>query len=469
MPSLGSITFLLALLAEIVGISCAAHALLHKRRNSASTLAWIVVCVVLPGLGAFFYLTIGQDRIGRRRTFRLRLARARFRTRRTSRRPGDQADSRSSDTHEALAGRATTEGNQVGFFGEAEEFYRDLIQSIGEARHAIALQFYIFDDDSVGRSVRDALCERACAGVAVRVLYDAVGCASVDASFFKPLTLAGAVVSPFMPMRPLRRRWQINLRNHRKLVIIDGRSAYQGSLNISARHLTRSGGTSLDLGWRLSGPVVGELLEAFASDWFYANGEDVHDLPWETSEPSGSERILVVTSGPDQDHGRFHRLLLQTLYRAESEVTLFTPYFVPDSSLTDAIVVAARRGVNVRLCVPERSDHRLVGWAMRDHLRHAVESGVKVLLHPPPMIHVKAAVIDRSLVLLGSSNLDSRSLFLNFETDLVLSAGPATAGLLTWLDRELAVAKKLSPFHEGKRGLLLILAQRLAALFSPIL
>jgi cardiolipin synthase len=466
MPTPG---LLLAFLAELAGLACAAHALLNKRRTSSSAVAWIIFCVVLPGLGAFFYVTIGLDSLRRRRTLRLRMARARYRQLGAGR-PSRRGAGRRPKEEEALAGDMVTEGNALDFLREGEEFYPALLEAIAGAQEAIGLQFYIFDDDAMGMRIRDALVARAEAGVVVRVLFDAVGCASVGRAFWDPLRAAGGRVAPFLPLNLLRWRWRINLRNHRKIAIIDSRIGFSGSINVSDRHLVEQGGKSSDLGFRVRGPILLALLETFASDWYYATGEDLRPIfPAPSVERADGVSLLAVSSGPDQDQRRFHSLLLHAIHNAHRTASFVTPYFVPDPSMLDAVTDAARRGVEVRILVPEFPDLRLAGWAARDHLQTVLEGGVQVFLAPPPMIHVKAALFDGEVALLGSSNLDCRSFFLNFELDFVLRGPEIIAEFSEYLDRRFRSARRLRLLEDARRGLGPRLLHRLASLMSPIL
>lgn len=468
----------LAILAYGVGILCSIHALMTKTRTSSSALAWIVVCTALPVLGAFLYLTIGQDRLGRRRESELRRARARFR----SLHPLNPSPSApkftipSSPTEflsrmiERLSGARLLDGNSTDVYVDGERAYPMMLDAIANAKRSIAVQFYIFDDDRVGKEFRTALIARASAGVQVRVLYDAAGCARNWSGFWKPFSESGVRVAPFMPLRPIKRKWQINLRNHRKILICDGEVAFTGSMNVSARHLLGEGGASHDIMLKVRGPVVAALSDVFADDWFYASGEDLKEEGWIShAAADGRIRMQVLESGPDQDTPVFHRVLLSAIHQARHSTILVTPYFVPDTSLLDALTLSVARGIRVELLVPERPDHLLVRLASQEALHQLTRAGAIVRTRAGPMIHMKLAIVDEELTLVGSSNLDNRSFFLNFEADLAIFGTEFAAKAKELVEAELAYSAPMSVFAHLEDGALQRFARRIATLMSPVL
>lgn len=473
-------TLVLAVLGYALGIGCAVHALMTKTRSASSALAWILLCLSLPLVGSVFYLTIGQDRLGRRRESDLRASRAAWRIRRPERRPSgvrmSHADEEGplfmEEVIERIAGEPVIGGNAADVYVGGERAYPVLLDAIEEARETLHVQFYIFDDDRIGKEFRNALVRKAGQGVEVRVLYDAVGCSRNWNGFWDGFRAGGVMAAPFMPLRPFKRRWQINLRNHRKILVADGRTAFTGSMNVGGRHVTSQGGRSYDLIARFRGPAAAAFDEVFARDWYYAAGEELAALPPTGAglpDHDGGVRLQLLESGPDQEHGHFHLTLLSAIHQAKSSITLVTPYFVPDVSVMDALVLAGRRGVKLEVIVPERADSLLVRLASRDHLRQVLLAGGTVREKRGPMLHMKIALVDGDLALIGSSNLDNRSFFLNFELDVAVHGTRFASRIGEVLDDERKASRTRTVLEDLDQGVAERLLVRLASLFAPIL
>lgn len=456
-----------------LGIGCAIHALLTKTRTSTSALAWMLGCLGLPLIGSLLYLTLGLSRIKRKRLQRRKEAIATFESRAYARSlPAmDTANfSPAARAVETLLPVKEAGGNRFEILLDGEAAYGGMVEAIGRAKTGICVQFYIFDDDRAGRAIRDALGGKASQGVPVRLIYDAVGCSRTPGSFWKSCRGLGIDVRAFLPVNPLRRRYEINLRNHRKLLVVDGETAFTGSMNVSERHFVQDGGTSLDMLLRVDGPVVHDMLMVFCEDWYFITGEDLRDEPFcITPRAAGDTPAQVIESGPDQPRFFFHDAILTAIHRAEERIDLVTPYYVPDPSVSDALTLAVRRGVDVRLIVPEEPDMRLLRFATDDHLRPLLEAGARIFRRQGPMIHMKLAVFDRDLVLAGSSNLDQRSFFLNFESDLAVYGEEFASRIRALVDREQGESQMASPFHDLHGSRLRHLLVRISSLFSPIL
>ena len=461
------------LAATILGSACAVHALLTKTRTSTSALAWMLSCLGIPVIGSLLYLTVGQSRITKKRLIRRREAVATF----------EQRARRSRENHllerplgpvgasiQALVDAAPIAGNAIAWHVGGEAAFPKVLAAIAHAKRGICVQFYILDGDASGCALRDALAERVKAGVPVRLIYDAVGCSSTPTSFWNSCRSLGIRVYAFLPISPLRGRFEVNLRNHRKLVIVDGEVAFTGSMNWSNRHLLEEAGTSRDIMFEIRGPVVTEQLRILAEDWFFVTDEDLRQDPiFKTPDACGDLACHVLESGPDQERFVFHEALLLAIHRSEHRLHLVTPYFVPDPSVSDALCLAARRGVDVRLVVPQNPDMRVLRFATDDHIKPLLAAGVRIYRKPGPMLHMKLAVIDDELVLAGSSNLDQRSFFLNFEADLAVHGRAFADGIATLCREEWASSHEVSPFAELQQRWYRYLMVRLASLFSPIL
>ena len=462
---------LLAVGIHLLGWACALHALLYKTRHTTSAIAWILICILLPLLGAVLYLTVGQERLIRRRTDAAREARLFFRDRGR----GDHALPPDWGEEESLVrriGLATLTanplvgGNEFEIHIGGDEAYPAMLQAISAARRSISWCFYIFDNDAEGTSFQQALIERARAGVQVRVLYDAVGSHATPESFWAELERGGVQVHCFLPKKI---PWRLNLRNHRKLLAIDGATAFTGSMNVGGRHMSSASNEyrSRDIMIAVRGPVVDFLQQAFVHDWYFASGEDIWEQPiFGEGVTAGDVVVQAVESGPDKDFGEFLEVIVSAIHHARQSVTLVTPYFVPDGTLLGALMIAARRGVDVRLVHPKRTDSILINNASRNYVHSMMQMGVRVFERPGAMLHMKLAVIDSELVIMGSSNLDNRSLFLNFELDLVVPDRLFAERIEQVIAAEAAASLEVV---RSDPGLGLEIVRNAAALFAPIL
>ncbi|HYC76614.1 MAG TPA: phospholipase D-like domain-containing protein [Planctomycetota bacterium] len=457
-----------------LGVTCAGHALLIKRRNPSGALIWVVFCLTVPYFAPFLYLTFGHDRLTRRRRRRIRAAHREFyndvQQRRSQRRQGGGELSCPVPALFRLCEGDVLGGNAVDVLIGGHAAYDRMCAVISHAVRHVYLQTFIFDADDAGRRFIDVLSERAQAGVRVRVLYDPVGTSRAGARLIRSLTERGgdAKVAAFLPFHPLKRRWQVNLRNHRKILAVDDEHGFLGSMNVSARHFAQGPTSSHDLVLHVRGPVVRDMTDVFSADWRFAAGERLQD-DGAVPPPAGNETLQLVESGPDHvDRGVF-QLLVAAIYAARRDILVLTPYFIPPPELLTALQTAAARGISVRLVVPGKQGQWLMHLATRSYLSPLLREGVKVAERPGTLMHMKLLVVDDAVAVVGSTNLDYRSFFLNFEADFVVYGGELQRRL-----RETAEAewRASTPMPEGRFEKLPLaerLAIRAAALFSPVL
>ena len=442
--------------------------LLRSNRPPSSTLAWVLVIVLLPYVGVPLYLTFG----GRK------LRRMAERKGKIYWRGENRADSASNSAAERVLRSfgvpAATHGNQVEVVSNGEEAYRKLIGLIEGARASIHLTTYILGPDAVGRAVLDHLTKRALAGLEVRVLLDDVGSWRFPRRDLAPFLAAGGEVAWFMPVfhRPFQGR--ANLRNHRKIVVADGSLAIAGGMNIAEEYM---GPVPLPTRWRdvsavVRGPAAADLDDLFASDWAFAKGQvpppanppPTADEPAAAPSPGGSP-VQIVASGPDVEGDPLYESLISLLFAAQERIWVVTPYFVPDEILVRALDLAARRGVDVRLVIPNRSNHITADLARVGYLRQVHEAGGKVLRYRPGMIHGKVIVVDDDLAVVGSANMDMRSLFLNYEVALFLYGPEQIRASVAWVESLLPDCRPGVP----KRTWMGELAENIVRLLSPLL
>lgn len=470
--ALGGIVFAISVVAS-------AHVILRKRDVRAAT-GWVGLIWLVPGLGALLYAMLGTNRIQRRASVlhrdRRRLplstpsatAIARLGTDRTVS-PGMAPLARLA---EKLSARPLLTGNRVEVLQDGDEAYPSMLEAIAGARRSVALATYIFGDDRAGRRFVDALAAAARRGVEVRVLVDGFGARYTWPPVHRTLRRAGVRTELFLPRIREAGLAFFNLRNHRKVLTVDGRVAFTGGMNIQERNVLadRPRHAVRDLHFRLEGPVVGQLQEAFAEDWVFTTREVLDGAEWyPTLMAAGEVTARTFTDGPDGDLEILRTVLLGALAAARESVRIVTPYFLPDQAMIAALSVAALRGVKVDIVLPAHVNIPMVQWAATAQLWQVLRPGCRVHVTPRPFDHAKLMVVDRSWALFGSSNWDPRSLRLNFELD-VECHDPGLAGRLDDLvTARIAEGRAVTLEEVDARSLPTKLRDGVARLFAPYL
>lgn len=464
----------------------AVFSVLRRPREPRAMLSWILALIFVPVLGLALYFLIGEPRLRRTRR-RRRMRRLRIRRLRLMRSVrelgevwgGSREKTASSDNPgiasfmklaTRIGGRPPTRGNDVFVHHDAEKMFLELGLAIQSARSHVHMEYYIFQPDETGRTIRDLLVTKAREGVKVRLLLDFVGCWRLFDSFVRPMRDAGVEVVFFMPVVPWRGRWRVNFRNHRKIVVIDGTTGFTGSQNIGDEYAGRNGAEWRDTHVRLTGPAVHHMQEVFIEDWFFASRREIgHDVEAYFPRPQteGDHLVQVVPSGPDRETNILHLLLLGAIGAARHTVSIATPYFVPDQAMILSLQSAAYRGVRVRLLVPSQTDHPIVLWAGRSFYKELRQAGIEIYEYDHAMLHSKVIVVDDVCAVVGSANFDERSLRLNFELSMILYE-PDLAGLLL-ADFEELRAQAQPVRIRKKYGVAESLKLGLARLISPLL
>jgi cardiolipin synthase len=420
LPSL-SATTTAAITVSHVALAAAvtAHALAHKR-DPGSAVAWIGLAWLSPVIGSVLYALLGINRVQRRARELRGTAPA------VAARDPNPASVRNGSLAALelaafrISGRAVTEGNSIAILHNGDEAYPQMLAAIDAAATSVALSTYIFRADSAGREFIASLAQAAARGVAVRVLIDGYGGGYVRSTAFRELRRAGVRVDRFLHSALPWRMPFLNLRTHRKLLTVDGVVAFAGGLNIGAENVIRSRPPSPvhDTHFRFAGPVVAQFRNAFDEQWLFTTGEVLPaDAGVPPLVPAGVSAARVVTSGPDQDLEKIELLVLAAINAACRTIRIMTPYFLPDDRVITALALAAMRGVEVDIVVPEHSNHPTVDWAMRAHVAPLLEAGCRLWFHVPPFNHSKLLAVDESWCFVGSANFDTRSFTLNFEVN----------------------------------------------------
>ncbi|HZI16487.1 MAG TPA: phospholipase D-like domain-containing protein [Myxococcus sp.] len=468
-----------AALTVLVSVLASAHAVLNKRDVRAAV-GWVGLAWLVPVLGAVLYLLLGINRIRRRaRSLTLKQEHGRFP-------PRAAVAPVSADALEgtqpkaahlaplvrlggAVSHRPLLPGNLVRVLDSRTDAYPSMLEAIEAARTSLSLSSYIFDNDAAGRRFVEALGAAVKRGVEVRVLVDAVGSRYTWPPILGRLKRAGVRAARFLPSLMPYRLPFANLRNHRKLLVVDGRVGFTGGMNIR-KHFWPGAHAARDLHFRLEGPVVGQLQETFAEDWAFTTRERLSGEAWFPAlVPAGAVLARGLTDGPDEDFETTRTVLLGALGVARESVRIITPYFLPDASLITALNVAALRGVRVDILLPAKGNLPVVQWASTAQLWQVLEPGCRVFLTAPPFDHSKLMVVDGAWCLIGSSNWDPRSLRLNFEFDVECYDADLARRLEAVVDERLAHARPLSLAEVDARPLPVRLRDGLARLLSPYL
>ncbi|HVZ93404.1 MAG TPA: cardiolipin synthase [Phycisphaerales bacterium] len=413
-----------------------------RRRQPSTALAWLAVIYIFPWIGLVLYLMVGTRRLGRRRALRRDLAlRHVFDNRRSEvvkeRVFRPDIDPKQHDIvrlAQQLADFPILGGNEAEAISATDKMIQCLIADINKAKSHVHLLYYIYENDETGARVAQALIEAAKRGVKCRVIVDHVGSRGMLSRMAPEMRAAGVEVVPLLVVNPLRILFaRIDLRNHRKLAIIDGEVAYAGSQNIvNPNYGHKRGGKWLDLTLRLRGPVVHQLQLVFLEDWFSETNAclDTPDL-FPPVPTKGEVPIQIVPSGPTFDVTNIQDLFVAAIHEAERHIVMTTPYLVPSESLITALRVAALRGVKVDIIMPKKSDQRLTDAAARAFFHDLIETGINIHLHSGGLLHAKTITIDDAFALVGSANFDTRSFQLNFELTLLLF-GQQVTDLIRW-------------------------------------
>jgi cardiolipin synthase len=433
--------------------------MLYQRRTPESLTVWLLVLFLLPFIGVILYLLVGTRKINRRRNkvnIKLNPILEVF--------PDHKINSLLK--HNNIAG--VTDCNSFSLIPDSVDAYNHVIDSLSKAKKSIYIATYVYSNDVTGKAISELLSKKAKEGVDVHLLLDTMGSLGLYV-WQKPLKKMqedGVKVEFFQSglLRPVTNR--INLRNHRKMFIVDHEILLSGGMNISDEYMGKDSQTKRwkDILFRSQGPAVYHYFEVFRADWEYASGETL-ELPPVDSKKYGDSQIQVVPSGPDLETDALYEGLLQSIYGAQKRIWIVTPYFVPDNAFMQAMIIAKKRGLDVRLITPDESDHIIADLGRSAYMRELSELDIPIARFSDGMLHAKALLVDNSMAMIGSANIDYRSLFLNYELVSLCYSEDVIVEMEKWMEMLMSHSHYRNPYQGNIRRLL----ENIMKIFAPLL
>ncbi|MBD2863960.1 MULTISPECIES: cardiolipin synthase [Paenibacillus] len=470
-------------LLSLLNLLLAATVIFLERRNVGVTWAWLMVLFFLPGIGFLLYLFLGQN-LSRRKIYKIKAEQREFVNDLVERQKRDIRQIRFHDPamihfqdmiylNLASGQSIYTQDNDIEIFTEGRSKFNSLLADISKAKHHIHLMYYIVKNDKLGRSLIQALARKAREGVEVRFLYDHIGSPGLSKRFFRPLTEAGGRTAAFFPPKIPYLNFRLNYRNHRKLAIIDGSCGYIGGLNVGDEYLglDKRFGDWRDTHLKVRGGGLFQMQMQFLLDWNLSSEAKVAEVTpyFPSARHPGKVGMQVVSSGPNNDLEQIKKAYIKMIHAAKQSVWIQTPYFVPDESLMTSLKMAALSGVDVRLMLPGKPDHKLVYWASTSYLGELLSVGVKCYLYDKGFLHAKTIVVDGRVASVGTANIDLRSFKLNFEVNAFLYDTATATALQDIFLEDQRNSTELTEKKYLERPLFKRFLESCARLLSPLL
>lgn len=465
---------------HVAGAACSIHAVMATRTPQGAV-AWVVSLNTFPYVAVPAYLVFGHSRFDgyellRQRDF-LEKSEVEDRARGVLRDEGmlfesdDEFAARRIHLLEQLSLLPLTRANDVDLLVDGEATFDAIEASIRAAEDYVLFQFYILRSDALGHRLKDALLERAAAGVRCYVLYDALGSGSLEESYVDELRAGGVRTAAFTTARGVANVLRVNFRNHRKIVVVDGREAFVGGHNVGVEYLGQDErfGDWRDTHVGFRGPVVLAAQVAFVEDWVWSSGGEIPDLDWTPrAAPDGDAIAACIPSGPADPLETLTLLFLELLHSAKERIWIATPYFVPDEQILSALKLASLRGVDVRVIVPDEPDNAIVDLTTYSYVPELADVGVRMYRYEGGFMHQKVFVVDE-IASVGTANFDNRSMRLNFEITLLFAEDEVVDEVVEMLGSDLARSRVFEPSEFSERGLPFRAAVRLSRLLAPVL
>lgn len=457
-----------------------------ERREPRSVWAWLLLLYFVPILGFVFYLLLGMN-MHKRKMFRTKeledhLSEAiRQQEHQLKSRKVEELDANIAGYKDLIVynletgGAIVTDGNDVDIFTDGNAKFDALIEDIRNARSFIHIQYYIIKNDVLFNRIAEVLAQKAKEGVEVRILFDGMGCRSVNHRYWKKLNEQGIMTAEFFPALFRRLHLRINYRNHRKIVVIDNKVAYVGGFNIGKEYigLDKKFGHWRDTHLRIKGNAVLGLQIRFLLDWNYAARENLlSQAKLFTGIENGTRDncdIQIISSGPDNSIKQIHDNYLRLINKAKKSIYIQTPYFVPDETVFEALVIAARSGIDVNVMIPCKPDHPFVYWATYSYIGELVMAGAKCYTYDNGFLHSKGMIVDDEVLCYGTANMDIRSFSLNFEVNTVIYDEKKAKEMVDIFREDLKVSTLITRDLYARRKLIIRIKEQVCRLMSPLL
>lgn len=455
-----------------------------QRRDPKTVWTWLLVLNFIPVLGFFLYLMIGQD-LHKKKMFKTKSVEDRLNA--TIRKQEEtllknELEIKDADMKEysdlmmynlQSGGAVFSSDNEVEIYTDGKEKFAALVEEIRKAKKYIHIQYYIIQPDELFWSIEKELVEKVKEGVEVRILYDSMGCRNMREKHWRRLVQEGIMIAEFFPAFLKKFQFRLNYRNHRKIVVIDGETAFVGGFNIGREYLglDKKFGYWRDTHLKIRGSAVLDLHLRFILDWNYAASQNLFsegkyfDIP----KGKGNNGIQIITSGPDSKGHSVKNNYIRLLHKAKKSVYIQTPYFIPDEAYLNAIKIAARSGVDVRLMIPCKPDHPFVYWATYSYMDDLINAGVKCYTYDNGFLHAKGMMVDGMVSCFGTANMDIRSFHLNFEVNATIYSKEITQKLEETFREDLKCCTRITPTLYAKRSMIIRIKEQVSRLLSPLL
>lgn len=472
-------------LVYLINIAMAIVVIFLERKDPTATLAWVLVLLIFPGFGFVFYLLLSQN-FSRKKLFTMKIyAKKTFGDyikiqQKLFNNGGLVFNDKNTEIYKDLIKMnlfyhnfSYTQNNEVKVYTDGQEKFDDLFNDILNAKHHIHIEYYIIKNDKLSNDLLNLLARRAEEGIEVRLLYDSIGGRRIPEETIEKLKVAGVKIAIFFASNFPFFSFKINYRNHRKIVVIDGTTAYIGGFNVGDEYigLNKKIGYWRDTHLRIAGDAVIDLQTRFFLDWGYASKEDMMFTPsyFPDTNNKSNVGIQIISSGPDKLDEVIKSNYVKMINSAKESILIQTPYFIPDSSVFESLKIAAMSGVDVKIMIPCKPDHPFVYWATYWYCGGLLQYGVKVYTYENGFLHAKTLVIDGKIASVGTANFDMRSFKLNFECNAVIYDTKTSTLLYETFMDDLNYSLELTRELYLERGVLIRFKESICRLLSPLL
>ena len=471
----------LSIMGLILNILFSLSLIFIERKDPTTTWAWLLILLVLPGIGFMIYILFGQN-LSRQKIFKEKIRVDEVKRKNINEKyEGDiqkhDGGERFSDLRKMnfnQSGAKYTTNNNANVYVNGDDKFKQLIEDIKNAERYIHIEYYIFKDDLIGKIIINELTKKAKVGLEVRLLVDSMGSRKFTKKAIKEYLDSGGKFSFFFPGILPHINTRINYRNHRKIVIIDGEYGYVGGFNVGKEYINKDPevGFWRDTHVRIKGEAVEDLNERFLLDWCHASNEEIKD--YDKYVPKGNSvvgdiGIQIVTSGPDHKEQYIRNAYIKLINNAKENVYLETPYLVPDSPILEALKISALSGVDVRIIIPGKPDHFFMQWVASSYIGELLEAGIKIYKYENGFIHAKTIVVDSTVISIGTANLDIRSFKLNFEVNAFIFDDRIAKDGETQFMKDIEESEEVIKEVYDNRSISIRIKESLIRLVSPIL